>query len=164
MAFIYGLLYRACSEYLPCRLTRFSVSYDHIHCVPRRISRPSGHCGPPLPGSWSWPIDPVADQREANGQNIQVSDNVRNCVRVIIDASSSTPFPLCFVGVCVLLFDFFFFDGASSSSDNRLGLLSVERLRLSTPARIRILRCWSCQKCCTSRTCLYGLNHSQPLC
>ena len=123
-----------------CRLTRFRVSYDHIHCVPGRISRPSGHCGPPLPGSWSWSIDPVADQREANGQNIQVSDNVRNCVRVIIDASSSTPFPLCFVGVCVLLFDFFFFDGASSSSDNRLGLLSVERLRLSTPARIRILR------------------------
>ena len=53
--------------------------------------------------------------------------------------SPSTPFPLCFVGVFVVLLDFFFFDdGASSASDN--GPSSGQRLRLSTDGGIRILR------------------------
>jgi hypothetical protein len=56
----------------------------------------------------------------------------------VSSSESSTPFSLCFVGVSVLLFDFFFFNGASSAFDD--GLSSVQCLHLSTDTGIRILR------------------------
>src|SRR5712692_7731651 len=56
-----------------CRLTRFSVSYHHIYDVPRRVSRPSGRCRPSLPRSRSRSLDHITDQREVNGQDIQVA-------------------------------------------------------------------------------------------
>ena len=52
------------------RLPHLSVSYNHTHGVPRRVSRASGHCGPSLSRPWSRSLDPITDQCEANGQDV----------------------------------------------------------------------------------------------
>ena len=76
MAFLYGLLYRMCTEFFcVCRLTRFSISYDHTFDLSRRVSPASGHRWPSLPRPWYWPCDSITNQCEANGPDIHVAES-----------------------------------------------------------------------------------------